>query len=139
MRKCLRCGDEFQSVSHADTKLYCSERCRNRAEKSRYYKLHPEKRRKCKGCRTQQSARRYARAADVIKMKVKAWKINNPEKVRTLAARYRAELADSYVRSVLGRSMQFMRQGDIPQSLVDCERERLKIQSLLKEMGYEKR
>lgn len=78
----------------------------------------------------------YAANADSVKARAVAWTKANPDKRRDICrentARQRAKLSDAYVRRMLAASIG-LKAADIPQPLVEAQRELLKIKRYINE------
>ena len=78
----------------------------------------------------------YAAHAESVKARAVEWTKANPDKRRDVCrentARQRAKLSDAYVRRMLAQEMR-LRCKDIPQSLVEAQRELLKIKRYIRE------
>lgn len=78
----------------------------------------------------------YAAHAESLKARAVEWTKANPDKRRDVCrkntARQRAKLSDAYVRRMLAQSMG-LTASDIPQQLVEVQRELLKIKRYLRE------
>lgn len=78
----------------------------------------------------------YAAHADAVKARAAEWAKANPDKRRDVfrenMARQRGKLNDAYVRRMLAQSMG-LKSADIPQPLVEAQRELLKIKRYIRE------
>lgn len=78
----------------------------------------------------------YAAHAESLKARAVEWTKAHPDKRRDVCrgnmARQRAKLSDAYVRRMLAQEMG-LRSKDIPQPLVEAQRELLKIKRYIRE------
>lgn len=78
----------------------------------------------------------YAANAESVKARAAEWAKTNPNKRRDVCrenmARQRGKLNDAYVRRMLAQSIG-LKAADIPQSLVEAQRELLKIKRYIRE------
>lgn len=78
----------------------------------------------------------YEANAETVKARAVAWTAAHPEKRREVCkenmARQRDKLSAAYVRRMLAASVG-LKAADIPQSLVDCQRELLKLKRAINE------
>ena len=93
-------------------------------KKREYLERHPDKRK--------ETNKRYMKKPDVIERtrELRA-KPERRESARTLRDRYRDTLADCYVRRIMAQRLE-IKGSDIPQTLVEAQRELMKLKRELK-------
>ena len=133
MKQCSICNQHKPADAYRGTRSACRE-C-ERARRREWYAaqaVKPYRRPEMKAYYRQW----YAANAESVKARAAQWTKANPDKRRDVCrenmARQRAKLNDSYVRRMLAQEMG-LRSKDIPQPLVEAQRELLKIKRYIRE------
>ena len=133
MKQCSICNQHKPADAYRGTRSACRE-C-ERARRREWYAaqaVKPYQRPEMKAYYRQW----YAANAESVKARAVEWTKAHPDKRRDVCrenmARQRAKLNDSYVRRMLAQEMG-LRSKDIPQPLVEAQRELLKIKRYIRE------
>jgi len=133
MKACRTCNELKPADAYRGTRSACRE-C-ERASRREWYAAQaakPYQRPEMKAYYRQW----YAAHAESVKARAVEWTKANPDKRRDVCrenmARQRGKLNDAYVRRMLAQSIG-LKAADIPQSLVEAQRELLKIKRCIRE------
>lgn len=133
MKACRACNELKPADAYRGTRSACRE-C-ERARRREWYAaqaVKPYQRPEMKAYYRQW----YAAHAESVKARAVEWTKANPDRRRDVCrknmARQRAKLSDAYVRRMLAQEMG-LRSKDIPQPLVEAQRELLKIKRYTRE------
>lgn len=133
MKTCRICTQARPLEAYRGTRSACRE-CENAARRAWYaaQPVKPHQRQDVKAYYQQW----YSANADSVKARAVEWAKANPDKRREVCrenmARQRAKLSDAYVRRELAASMG-LKAADVPQTLVEAQRELLKIKRYIRE------
>lgn len=133
MKQCRICNQTKPADAYRGTRSACRE-CEKARRREWYAEqaVKPYQRAEMKAYYRQW----YAANAESVKARAVEWTKANPDKRRDVCrentARQRAKLTDAYVRRMLAASIG-LKAADIPQPLVEVQRELLKIKRCLRE------
>ena len=133
MKTCRTCNRTKPADAYRGTRSSCRE-CENARRREWYaaQAVKPYQREDMKAYYRQW----YAANAESVKARAVEWAKANPNKRRDVSrenmARQRGKLNDAYVRRMLAQSIG-LKAADIPQSLVEAQRELLKIKRYIRE------
>lgn len=130
---CVKCQQDRPPEAYRGTRKTCLA-CENTRKREWYaaQSIKPHQREDMKTYYRQW----YAANAETIKARAVEWQKANPDKRRTVQrenmARQRNRLSDAYVRRMLAQSIG-LKAAEIPQPLVEAQRELLKIKRCIRE------
>lgn len=133
MKTCRICTQARPLEAYRGARSACRE-CENAARRAWYAAQHvkPHQRQAVKAYYRHW----YSANAESVKARAVEWTKANPDKRREVCrenmARQRAKLSNAYVRRMLAASMG-LKAADVPQPLVDAQRELLKIKRYIRE------
>lgn len=78
--------------------------------------------------------KKYSENKEKFRELHKQYRSKNKIRISEAAYMYRSELRNHYIRAILTRADQTLKQAQIPQSLINLKREEIKIKRLIKEM-----
>lgn len=137
VRACNKCGLEKPESEFSEIRTRCQQ-CQialftSRDKKKKAYRCDWEVKNKDRLVSQGKVLREKHR--DRNNNRVRRWKAANPDKAKAHSAAYRANLTDAYVAvRIVGKSKSLTKAA-IPQSLIDIERERIRLIRKIKELS----
>lgn len=132
-KHCRECKKDKPADAYRGTRSMCRE-CENAQRRSWYAAQATKPHQRCEIKSYYRDW--YQRNSESVKARAKEWAKANPDKRRDVCrenmARQRGKLNDAYVRRMLAQSVG-LKSADIPQSLVEAQRELLKIKRYINE------
>jgi hypothetical protein len=133
MKTCCTCNEAKPLDAYRGTRSMCLA-CEH-ARKREWYAAQPTKPHQMEEMKAYYR-RWYAANAETVKARAVEWQKSNPDKRRDVSrenkARQRNKLNDAYVRRMLAQSIG-LKAADIPQPLVEAQRELVKIKRYIRE------